>query len=164
MVDKSIKDKVVYIKLLKEKYGLSCERICEIVSYNGEYVSVSTVRRLTAPNAEIKRFRDETITPVYNALLNTYGDGSPTPAAVDPAFYYPHYDRYQYEKLAAILKESNERLRSENEEQKELIEKQSKMIDILWHGLLNFGKSKEEFAAVVEYYMKQLKKGGDKNG
>lgn len=164
MLDKSIKDRVIYIKYLKEKYGLSCERICEIVSHNGGYVSVSTVRRLTAPNAEIKRFRDETITPVYNALLNIYGDGSPAPAAVEPAFYYPHYDRYQYEKLAAILKESNEKLRNENAEQKELIEKQSKMIEILWHGILAFGESKAEYAAIIEYYMKQLKKGGDKNG
>ena len=153
-MDTAISEQVRFIKSVKEKYGLSVDQICDIVSHKGGFVSVHTVRRILAPEAEKKRFRSDTVTPVYDALFALYGSGGFPP----PAYKYPHFDRAQYEQLIAILKADVERLSAESTKQKALIEKQSKMIEVLWHGLVTFGESKEGYADILEYYEKRCKR------
>ena len=153
MIDISVREKVMYIKEIKQRHGLSCDQICDIVSHNGEYISIHTVRRLTAPDSEVVRFRDDTVKPVYNALLNAYGAEKPVAPEYRRAF--PHYDAYQYEKLIAMLKESQEYADQKCRKQQEIIEKQKKIIQILWHGLCEFGRSTEEYADILKFYEKE---------
>lgn len=143
----------MYIKEIKQRHGLSCDQICDIVSHNGEYISIHTVRRLTAPDSEVVRFRDDTVKPVYNALFSTYGIEKPVAPEYKRAF--PHYDAYQYEKLIAMLKSTKEQTAQKCHEQQEIIEKQKKIIQILWHGLCSFGESTEEYAEILRFYEKE---------
>lgn len=158
-LEKAICEQINFIKDTKGRYGLSADQICDIVSHTGGFVSVHTVRRLLAPGAEEKRFRADTVTPVYDALFTLYGSADDFPP---PAYDYPHFDRSRYEQLAAVLKESNARLASDNanlrsviSEKDALIERQKVMIDVLWHGLLTFGESSEEYKKILEYYKKE---------
>ena len=156
---KSIYEQINFIKSTKGRYGLSADQICDIVSHTGGFVSVHTVRRLLAPGAEKKRFRADTVTPVYDALFALYGSSDDFPP---PAYDYPHFDRRQYEQLVAVLKESNTRLtsaiadlRSAISEKDAYIAKQKAIIDVLWHGLLTFGQSSEEYRKIIDYYKKE---------
>lgn len=149
-MQKTIKEQIIYIKATKEKYHLSADKICDLVSDAGGFTSVASVRRLTAKGAEDKGFRPETIECVYGALMRTYGEH---PDHV-PTYTYPHFKREDYEKLIDILKKNSAKLRDKTEEQEKLIEKQQKMIDILWHGLQTFGQSTKEYKAILEYYKK----------
>lgn len=158
-MDKAISEQIFFIKDAKTRYGLSADQICDIVSHTGGFVSVHTVRRLLAPGAEKKRFRADTVIPVYDALFALYGSTDDFPP---PAYDYPHFDRRQYEQLIAILKDTNSRLlgeisslKTENAEKDACIEKQKAMIDVLWHGLLTFGESSEEYKKILEYYGKE---------
>jgi flagellin-specific chaperone FliS len=121
------------------------------VSKHGGFATVHTVRRLTAKNAEQKQFRTDTVTPIYTALYAQYNDV----VQVAPSYIYPHFTRKDYENLIDVLKNNVETLRQKCTEQDEIIEKQRKMIEILWHGLQV--DSGEEIHAVVEYYMKNIK-------
>lgn len=152
-MDTAISEQVRFIKNVKQKYGLSVDQICDIVSHKGGFVSVHTVRRLLAPEAEHKRFRSDTVTPVYDVLFALYGDGG----FPSPTYVYPHFDRAQYEQLIAVLKDNNDRLTAQTAEQSLLIEQQRKLIEILWHGLQTFGESSEEYAKIIDYYIKNRK-------
>ena len=149
-MQKTIKEQIIYIKATKEKYHLSTDKICDLVSDAGGFTSAASVRRLTAKGAEDKGFRPETIECVYGALMRTYGEHFDHA----PKFAYPHFKREDYEKLIGILKSNSAKLRDKTEEQEKLIEKQQKMIEILWHGLQTFGQSSEEYKAILEYYKK----------
>ncbi|MBQ3330292.1 MAG: hypothetical protein IJG87_03840 [Ruminococcus sp.] len=147
-----ISEQILYIKSVKSKYGLSADNICDIVSKHGGFATVHTVRRITAKNAEQKQFRTDTVTPIYSALYSQYNDA--VPAA--PSYIYPHFVRKDYENLIGVLKNNVETLRQKCTEQDDLIEKQRKIIEILWHGLqVDNG---EEIQAVIEYYIKNIKK------
>lgn len=160
-LEKAIYEQINFIKDTKGRYGLSADQICDIVSHSGGFVSIHTVRRLLAPDAEKKRFRADTVSPVYDALLTLYGsDGSDGFTA--PTYAYPFFDRRQYEQLIAALKDTNSRLlgevsslKAENAEKDACIEKQKAMIDVLWHGLLTFGQSSEEYNKILDYYKKE---------
>lgn len=149
-MQKSIKDQIMYIKAIKARYHLSIDKICDLVSGAGGYTSPSSVRRLTAKGAEDKGFRPETIESVYVALMRAYGENDDRA----PAYTYPHYSREDYESLIEILKANTAKLREKSEEQEKIIDKQQKMIDILWHGLQTFGESTEEYKAILDYYEK----------
>lgn len=155
MIDISVREKVLYIKEIKQRYGLSCDQICDIISRGGEYISVHTVRRLTAPDSEVVRFRDDTVKPVYNALLNAYGVEKPVVPEYKRAF--PHYDAYQYENLIVMIKSSKEQTEQKCRQLEETIETQNKIIRVLWHGLQTFGESKEEYAEILKFYMNERK-------
>lgn len=150
-MEKTIAQRVSYIKKIRDEHGLSAEKICDIVSRRGDYISVTTVRRVIAKDAETKRFRIDTVAPIYDALVAEYGGNASELASVDPPFKFPQFDRYDYEKHIAALTREAERLLTENIEQKEIIRKQALMIDVLWHGL-QCDEDEEEIARVVCYY------------
>lgn len=146
-MDIPISEQILYIKSVKSKYGLSADNICNIVSKHGGFATVHTVRRLTAKNAEQKQFRTDTVTPIYTALYAQYNDA--VQVASPQSYAFPAYTRGQYEKLIEILKGNNFKLSEENQKQRELIEKQQKIIEILWHGLTH----EEEAPAAIRYYL-----------
>jgi hypothetical protein len=122
------------------------------VSKHGGFATVHTVRRLTAKNAEQKQFRTDTVAPIYDALAAEYGESTPpTPCG----FNFAGFDRGKYESLIISLRDSNDKLRKQVDEQFHKIEKQRKMIEILWHGLQ--ADNSEEIQAVIKYYMKNIK-------
>lgn len=134
-MEKTIRERVLFIRKVRDEHGLSAEKISDIVSRHGEYVSITTIRRVIAKEAETKRFRIDTVAPIYDALVAEYGGDASELAPVDPLFKFPHFDRYDYEKHIAALTREVKRLLTENAEQKEIIRKQALMIDVLWHGL-----------------------------
>lgn len=146
-MDIPISEQILYIKSVKSKYGLSADNICDIVSKHGGFATVHTVRRLTAKNAEQKQFRTDTVTPVYTALYAQYN--AAVQVAPSQSYAFPAYTRERYEQLIEILKGNNFKLSEENQKQRELIEKQQKIIEILWHGLTT-GREND---AIVKYYL-----------
>ena len=142
-----ISEQISFIKSVKSKYGLSADNICDIVSKHGGFATVHTVRRLTAKNAEQKQFRIDTVAPIYTALYAQYNDA----VRVAPSYIYPHFTRKDYENLIDVLKSNVETLRQKCTEQDNLIEKQRKIIEILWHGLQV--DNSEEIHAVIKYYL-----------
>lgn len=146
-MEKNISQRVAFIRKIRDEHGLSAEKIGEIVSYYGEYVSITTIRRVIAKNAETKRFRIDTVEPIYNALLTKYGENTPSKPCV---FNFAGFDREKYESLISSLKDTNTRLREQVETQSKQIDRQAKMIEILWHGLQT--DSEEERQAVVNYF------------
>lgn len=144
-MDIPIFEQIMFIKAVKAKYGLSADNICDIVSKHGGFATVHTVRRLTARNAEQKQFRTDTVTPIYTALYAQYNED----VQVVPSYIYPHFTRKEYENLINVLKNSAETLRQKCTEQEKIIEKQRKIIEILWHGLTH----EEEAHAAIRYYL-----------
>jgi hypothetical protein len=57
--------------------------------------------------------------------------------------------------LIISLRDSNDKLRKQVDEQSHKIEKQGKIIEILLHGLQV--DNSEEIQAVIKYYMKNIK-------
>ena len=56
-MEKTIRERVLFIRKVRDEHGLSAEKISDIVSRHGEYVSITTIRRVIAKDAENKRFR-----------------------------------------------------------------------------------------------------------
>ena len=145
-----IKEQIIFIKTVRAKYGLSAERICDVVAESGSYLSVHSVRRIIAKGAEERSWRAQTVEPVYEALNAIYGDDQP----LQPAHTAPSYTREKYEKVLALLHEAIEDEREKNRQAQETIEKQAKMIDVLWHGLKTFGEGEETYKKILDYYLK----------
>lgn len=146
-----VKEQIIFIKNIRTKYGLSADNICDIIARAGGFVSVNTVRRIIAKDAEDRSWRADTVAPVYEALRTTY---SKEPAE-KPRYAFPNYNQDQYEKLIQIYKGNAEIAQQKISSQQDIIEKQRKMIEILWHGLQV--DSGEEIQAVFDYYMKNIK-------
>lgn len=142
-----VKEQIIFIKNIRAKYGLSADNICDIVARAGGFVSVNTVRRIIAKDAEGRSWRADTVAPVYEALRTTY---SKEPAE-KPRYAYPHYTQEQYEKLVIALKSNVEQKREENAKQQAEIKKLKKMVEILWHGL----QCSEDYEAVVKKYIEE---------
>lgn len=156
-MEKTIRERVLFIRKVRNEHGLSAEKISDIVSRHGEYVSITTIRRVIAKDAENKRFRIDTIAPIYDALHAEYGESTlHTPCG----FNFAGFDRGKYESLIISLRDSNDKLRKQVDEQSHKIEKQGKIIEILWHGLVTFGESKEGYAEILKYALR----GGVKHG
>lgn len=145
-----IKEQVIFIKSVRAKYGLSAERICDAVAQSGGYISVHSVRRILARGSETRNWRAETVEPVYTALNAIYGDDQ----LLQPRHTAPSHTSEQYEKVIELLHEVIEDEREKNRQANETIEKQAKMIDVLWYGLKTFGESEETYKKILDYYLK----------
>lgn len=70
MVTNKTGEVIEQLKRIKEERGLSYQNIIDMVEESGGYTSMSTVRRVFAPNAEYKNFRyEESVKPIVIALL-----------------------------------------------------------------------------------------------
>ena len=75
MHQKKIAEIVTNLKRVREENGLSYQKIVEMVENNGEYVSLSTVRRVFEDGSESYGFQfDNTLRPIANAVLGIYSD------------------------------------------------------------------------------------------
>lgn len=74
----------------KEVKGLSYQDITDITEENGEYVSVSSVKRVFAKNSDISNFRyNQTIRPIVRAVLGLDEEtAEPTDDPNQPEEYY----------------------------------------------------------------------------
>ena len=74
MLQKRIAEVVSKLKKVKEEEGLSCQRIVELVEENGDYVSLSTVKRVFEEGSETFGFQYEnTLRPIAEVLLGIRG-------------------------------------------------------------------------------------------
>ena len=67
---------IIDLKRVKEQNELSCQKIYEACEKNGEYVGMTTIRRLFASGSEDKTndFRTDTLNAVLHAVLGTGSD------------------------------------------------------------------------------------------
>lgn len=79
-MEKTIRQRIKTIKHLKEKHGLSVSMIADMSAKFG-YVSPRTLDKLFAPESENKKFQYHSIAPVYDALIEKYGDTEDFPDA-----------------------------------------------------------------------------------
>lgn len=75
MHQKKIADIISKLKKVREENGLSYQKIVELVEKNGDYVSLSTVKRVFEDGSESYGFQFEnTLKPIANAVLGIYSD------------------------------------------------------------------------------------------
>ena len=75
MHQKKIADIISKLKKVREENGLSYQRIVELVEKNGDYVSLSTVKRVFEDGSEAYGFQFEnTLKPIANAVLGIYSE------------------------------------------------------------------------------------------
>ena len=75
MHQKKIADIISKLKRVREENGLSYQKIVELVEKNGDYVSLSTVKRVFEDGSESYGFQFEnTLKPIANAVLGIYSD------------------------------------------------------------------------------------------
>ena len=75
MHQKKIAEIISKLKKVREENGLSYQKIVELVENNGEYVSLSTVKRVFEDGSEAYGFQfDNTLRPIANAVLGIYSD------------------------------------------------------------------------------------------
>ena len=75
MHQKKIADIVTKLKKVREENGLSYQKIVELVEKNGDYVSLSTVKRVFEDGSESYGFQFEnTLKPIANAVLGIYSE------------------------------------------------------------------------------------------
>lgn len=69
-MNKKIENIIPKLREAKEAKGLSYQDITDITEANGEYVSVSSVKRVFAKDSDISSFRyNQTIRPIIRAVL-----------------------------------------------------------------------------------------------
>lgn len=99
------------LKRIKEERGLSYQNIIDMVEETGGYTSMSTLRRVFAPDSETKNFRyDDSLKPIVVALL---GINDPPAVGDDVSI-----EQHEFEALKTViqLKEQiNDNLVTENE-------------------------------------------------
>lgn len=75
MHQKKIADIITKLKKVREENGLSYQKIVELVEKNGDYVSLSTVKRVFEDGSESYGFQFEnTLKPIANAVLGIYSE------------------------------------------------------------------------------------------
>lgn len=75
MHQKKIADIITKLKKVREENGLSYQKIVELVEKNGDYVSLSTVKRVFEDGSEAYGFQFEnTLKPIANAVLGIYSE------------------------------------------------------------------------------------------
>lgn len=75
MHQKKIADIITKLKKVREENGLSYQKIVELVEKSGDYVSLSTVKRVFEDGSESYGFQFEnTLKPIANAVFGVYSD------------------------------------------------------------------------------------------
>lgn len=70
MIQEKTHDLILQLKQIREERELSYQNVIDMVEASGGYTSLSTVRRVFAPDSENKNFRyDDSIKPLVVALL-----------------------------------------------------------------------------------------------
>lgn len=110
MVQKRIAEIITKLKKVRADNGLSFQRIVELVEQNGDYVSVSTVKRVFEEGSETYGFQYEnTLRPIACAVLGIYDDSEAASAdEADTMKAIIEYKTERIEELMAKLKQAEE--------------------------------------------------------
>ena len=101
MLQKRSAEVVSKLKKVKDEEGLSCQRIVELVEQNGDFVSLSTVKRVFEEGSETFGFQYEnTLRPIAEALLGIRGPAAA--ASADEADALRAIIDYKSEKIADL--------------------------------------------------------------
>lgn len=107
MLQDKIADVVTQLKKVRAENGLSYQRICDLVEQNGDYVSLSTIRRVFEDGSEAYGFQYEnTLLPIARAVLDIYptaeSEGAGASVSADTACALKAIIEYKTEKIASL--------------------------------------------------------------
>lgn len=113
MHQKKIAEIVTKLKKVREENGISYPKIVELVEKNGEYVSLSTVKRVFEEGSESYGFQFEnTLKPIANAVLGIYDEtDSVTASEVDALKAIVSYKSDKITELESRLERTEESYR-----------------------------------------------------
>lgn len=84
MEQKMIADIITRLKAVREENGLSYQKIVDLVEQHGQYVSLSTVKRVFEAGSEGYGFQyTNTLKPIADAVLGVYEPSQPDAITVD---------------------------------------------------------------------------------
>ena len=73
-MERTLRQRIKTIKEIKNQHGITITKIQDIVSDHGGYVSPRTMYDIFAEGSEDKNFHYQSIAPIYEALIDVYGD------------------------------------------------------------------------------------------
>ena len=73
-MERTLRQRIKTIKEIKNQHGMSIPQIQDIVADHGGYVSPRTMYDIFADGSEEKNFHYQSIAPIYEALIDVYGD------------------------------------------------------------------------------------------
>ena len=131
MHQKKIADIITKLKKVREENGLSYQKIVELVEKNGDYVSLSTVKRVFEEGSESYGFQFEnTLKPIANAVLGIYSETDIVSASeVDALKSIVAYKSDRITELEARLERTEESYRRRLDFLKEQIALKDQRID-----------------------------------
>ena len=131
MHQKKIADIITKLKKVREENGLSYQKIVELVEKNGDYVSLSTVKRVFEDGSEAYGFQFEnTLKPIANAVLGIYSETDIVSASeVDALKAVVAYKSDRISELEAQLSRTEESYRRRLDFLKEQISLKDQRID-----------------------------------
>lgn len=133
MMQRKIAEIITKLKKVREEEGLSYQRILELVEKNGEYVSLSTVKRVFEDGSEAYGFQYEnTLKPIANAVLGIYEQtetANVTANEVDALKAIIEYKSDKVAELQAQLARTEESYKRRIDFLKEQIAKKDERID-----------------------------------
>lgn len=133
MLQDKIADIIVKLKRVRADNGLSYQRIAELVEQSGEYVSLSTIKRVFEEGSEAYNFQYEnTLRPIAAAVLGLYGttaDEEPTADEAAAMRAIIEYKTAKIDELTAQLARTEESYKRRLEFLKHQIELKDTRID-----------------------------------
>ena len=140
-MNKTIENIIPKLREAKEVKGLSYQDITDITEENGEYVSVSSVKRVFAKDSDISSFRyNQTIRPIIRAVLGLDAETEePTDDPKQAEEYYTtieamkavidfkHQQIMDYAKEIESLKEAMQTMKEEHQKTLEEVTKESRL-------------------------------------
>lgn len=131
MNQKTIADIVTKLKRVREENGLSYQKIVDMVEQNGEYVSLSTVKRVFSEGSEDFGFQYEnTLKPIATAVLGIYSEtDTVTISEVDALKSILAYKSDRISELESIINRTEESYRRRLDFLKEQISLKDDRID-----------------------------------
>lgn len=73
-MERTLRQRIKTIKEIKNQHGISIPQIQDIVADHGGYVSSRTMYDIFAEGSEEKNFHYQSIAPIYEALIEVYGE------------------------------------------------------------------------------------------
>ena len=140
-MNKTIENIIPKLREAKEVKGLSYQDITDITEENGEYVSVSSVKRVFAKDSDISSFRyNQTIRPIIRAVLGLDAETEEpkddpkqaeeyytTIEAMKAVIDFKHQQIMDYAKEIESLKEAMQTMKEEHQKTLEEVAKESRL-------------------------------------
>ena len=73
-MERTVRERIKYIKHVRDKHNLSPTEILDICDKNGAYISDKTLCKILKEGSEECKFQYNSIISVYEALYATFGD------------------------------------------------------------------------------------------